>query len=1118
MIPRIRMALLALFTFLTCLRSSLAQTSPVSTDKDGNRYVQYTGEDGPVLLADNRRPSLYTADFGDCMGGSTINVTRFDASYYKDNMTVLFHLAGETGVKSDVVMLYIGVFAYGENRFDLVFDPCNANIASLCPMNGTVPIEASGIIPVSLEDVAGIPPIALSIPDFEGEAILRIFSNTTRQQIACYAAVVTNGNSFSHPAAVGSILGIFTFVAMIASFATAIYGTAVPTMRLHYAHSLSVGVVFAVWHHIFFTGALSVNWPSVLVAWWSNFAWSGGMIYSSTMQDSINKLIGNNIGNTSHVGAAQTGGDNTDVGGGFDTSLLYKRLVTRGSNHPLVSDVASKIFPRDTGMILRRDVVQRTLEARQAPMSGGSTLGTAQQGYHWYGDPVPEGLPLPGNFSGFAGTLGQEGIRASNAFMTGFLWFIILLVLLIAAAIAFKWSLEALVRYKRIKQDRLQFFRDHWLGFTAVIALRICYIAFFAMLFLSIFQFSYESSSGVKAIAGIVFIVFFAGMLGVAGYAYWYRRHTVDFESRPQFEHKTLLGKIPWFGFKDAPLQPSRGDAVAHDGNSNMNESAAKPPLWKRLSTGPALAHTTTNSVHDDQDYTRKFGWLAARFRRTRWWFFAFWLCYEFLRAIFYGGASGFARAQVFGLLVIEIVAAGFIIWARPFEGQRLNLLVVYALSFSKVVTVGLSAAFDVEFNLPRIATTALGIIIIVVQGILTILTMIAIVVGSISSYMSLSRNQEGDDFRPKKWAGIREKYFNHLDKSVKDLPREPRKVKKERKKQEKLAKKLAKNRPSFDPEAEPEKAGFTVRSIRRNPKIEDEDELFVNEVNPSTFDIPINISTTTLPQSSATPIPSGSRPASRPVSRAPSVRSVSSGNLPFGARAHRMSWSMRDFQQQQELDAEYAGPASQVSAEELKSMPKALPKDVVDRDRALQERDSTLSIRSSKTRVKKRMSRGAEVEPSVDGATADAEESDTALDIASPMSSVTHLPISAVPPPTMRPRAGTGGSTRNVSSGLLLPVAGLGPSASHSAGLANRSNSMRARSGSGCAGGYGLVVEEEEEEEEDRGVSPVKDGLKRKSGVLTPQVEEGEEWFQPMGKGEGMEVNGKGKERIVEE
>jgi hypothetical protein len=62
------------------------------------------------------------------MGGSTINVTRFDASYYKDNMTVLFHLAGNTGVANDTVMLYIGVYAYGENRFDLIFNPCSANI------------------------------------------------------------------------------------------------------------------------------------------------------------------------------------------------------------------------------------------------------------------------------------------------------------------------------------------------------------------------------------------------------------------------------------------------------------------------------------------------------------------------------------------------------------------------------------------------------------------------------------------------------------------------------------------------------------------------------------------------------------------------------------------------------------------------------------------------------------------------------------------------------------------------------------------------------------------------------------------------------------------------------
>lgn len=172
---------------------------------------------------------------------------------------------------------------------------------SLCPMNRSVPISADGIIPVDQSDVAGIPPIALTIPDFEGQAILRIFGNSTETEIGCYSAVVTNGATFSHPSSVGTVLGIFTLAALIASFATTVYGSHIPTMRTHYAHSLSIFVVFAVFHHIFFTGALSMNWPSVLASWWSNFAWSAGMIYSESMQNSINQLIGSNKGNTSIV-------------------------------------------------------------------------------------------------------------------------------------------------------------------------------------------------------------------------------------------------------------------------------------------------------------------------------------------------------------------------------------------------------------------------------------------------------------------------------------------------------------------------------------------------------------------------------------------------------------------------------------------------------------------------------------------------------------------------------------------------------------------------------------------------------------------------------------------------
>ena len=616
--------------------------------------------------------------------------------------------------------------------------------------------------------MANIPTIALSIPDFEGEAILRIFANDTESEIGCYSAVVTNGNSFSQPQSVGTILGIFTLVTVIASFGTAIFGEAVSTMRLHYAHSLSVGVVIAVWQHIFFTGALSVNWPSVLVAWWSNFAWAGGMINSATMQSSINSFIGNNIGNTSQVGAAPADSSQDNVGGGFDISQIYKRAIgwglNRPANQPLRRDVVSEIFQRDPGMLLRRDVMkhhfERSLQARDV-------LANKTDGYKWYGQPVPSGMPLPGNYSGFAGTLAQQSISASNAFMTGFLWFLILLVLMVAAVIAFKWTLEGLARVKRIKQDRFQFFRDHWLRYTTAVALRTFYIAFFMMTFLTIFQFTYSSSGGVKGVAAIVFFIFIIGIPGAAVYACYYKVHLAGSadSGQHQVERKKLLGVIPWTAKKKV------GSGGEQQQENRSKTGGAR--FFQRMASTGSLTNNATeiDNIHDNDDYTMKFGWLASRFRRTRWWFFTVWIFYEFVRAILYAGASGYALAQVFGLLIIEFLAFAFIIWARPFEGRRLNIIVVYCLGFSKVTSVALAAAFDVQFNLPRITTTVIGIVIIVIQGILTIITMIAIIVGAISSYMSVSRNHA--DFRPRKWHGIRERYFDHLDRVVNDVPRE---------------------------------------------------------------------------------------------------------------------------------------------------------------------------------------------------------------------------------------------------------------------------------------------------------------------------------------------------------
>ncbi|KAI9838933.1 MAG: hypothetical protein M1819_004141 [Sarea resinae] len=805
----------------------------VVAEKEQTQWIQSTNSAGEtVYLKNTRKPSLYTQNFGDCLGSSVVNVTRFDAAYYKDNMTVLFHLQGNTQVRNESLMMYIGVYAYGESRFDLTFNPCSANIASLCPMNRSVPIEANGIIPVAQSDVAGIPAIALTIPDFEGEAILRIFANSTQSEIGCYSALVTNGATFSHPSAVGTSIGVFVLIAVLASFATAIYGDNVPTMRTHYAHSLSVFVIFSVLQHIFFTGALSMNWPSVLTAWWSNFAWAGGMIYSRSMQNSINHLIGSNSGNTTSVGAASSGSNNPSLGGGYNLHQIYQRSVLN-------------VFRRD----IRFDLHDILKSNRMEHAIAKRDLANVTEGYRWYGYPVKPGLPLPGNYSGFAGTLSPEGIPASNAFMTGFLWYLILVVCVAAAVIAFKWFLEGLGAMKAIKNDRLAFFRAHWLRYTLATVLRTMFIGFFMIILLALFQFTYQGSGGVTAIAAIIFILMFAGTFSLAAYACYYRIRTGRLyleHDRMYFERAKILKFLPWYKIT---LESQK------DEKFEEKDFAGSLPL-KRISYVYVDAHRPT--VHEDIDYITKFGWLAARFRRTRWWTFALWLVYEFVRACFYGGAAGHPMVQVFGILVVEIIALAVIFALKPFEGARLNALMVYLLGFSKVASVALSAAFDARFNLGRIITTVLGIVIIVIQGILTIVMLIAIVVGVISTYLSITRNRE--EFKPRSWTPLREKYLRHLDKTAVDLPPPP---------------------PPL-PE-EPKEPYFSVTTVRRYPKIEDED---IEGFPPAEVG-----SAVALVQP-----PAMSRHNVR-MSRANSTQSrVSYTSLPYGARAHRASWSSSNF------------------------------------------------------------------------------------------------------------------------------------------------------------------------------------------------------------------------------
>lgn len=101
MVSVLSRAMCSWLTIWSVLVGFLSNVHRVSAE---TRWIKYTGNDGTVWLDDDRRPSLYTQAFGDCQGDSLINVTRFDAAYYKDNMTVLFHLEGNSALTNESLM------------------------------------------------------------------------------------------------------------------------------------------------------------------------------------------------------------------------------------------------------------------------------------------------------------------------------------------------------------------------------------------------------------------------------------------------------------------------------------------------------------------------------------------------------------------------------------------------------------------------------------------------------------------------------------------------------------------------------------------------------------------------------------------------------------------------------------------------------------------------------------------------------------------------------------------------------------------------------------------------------------------------------------------------------
>ncbi|KAL2161188.1 hypothetical protein VTH06DRAFT_8407 [Thermothelomyces fergusii] len=777
-------------------------------------------------------PVLRTGNFGNCLSGQDVlDVTRFDVAYDSGNRTLVLHLNGTSRIQEEEsVMLHLSIDGYGTNRFVMAVDPCIFNISSLCTLRAKEPFSAKTVLPAAVQRVGQLSDFPFSLPDYEGSAKLQMVAKSSRKVVGCVQAALTNGRTLSQLEIVAPVLAFFTLVAIVASFLTAAYGVSVPHMRMHHAHSLSALVTFETLQTVFFTGALSIRWPPILTAWWSNFAWSAGLIYARGMVRSINAFAGVD--------------DGTAPFSGSDESPHW--LVGRSS----AVDGASK----------------DAAEAR--PAYNSSYLDH----YAWSGSLAAPGLPLPGSASsGFPATLSVLGIPVADAFMIGLVWLLIAVGLVVLAIGGLKATLEVLAAAGKVKEDRLQFFRGHWTGYLGHAMLRTLVVAFSMLMTLAMMQLTIRTAVGPVAVAAVVFVLALISLVGliVSGCKHRTRDESFQVTSDPLvcFWKKTSGEKT----------RSRFGYGLARE--STIKDRALDvQPLFRIPFV--KIRHSDNDSdrpsVHLDDQFVKRFGWLTARYRRSRWWFLAYHVGYLFCRAAFLGGARKTPHVQVYGVLVIDVVNFAISTILSPFEGTRNTVMGVWILGICKIITGGAATAMLPDSGIQRSKAAELGIVIITIQALAVAALLVLIALSAASSFLSLMRNRE--ELNPDWLQPVRVRYFTKMERKARDL------------------------RFANDMEPPPPTPRFSVLSIQRRPKIEDEDE----DMNPALHEPERHGKQQQQEQEQATPDDSSADDSRSHVrrshgghSRASSVGPrLSTGSLPRGARPYRMSWSSRELRE----------------------------------------------------------------------------------------------------------------------------------------------------------------------------------------------------------------------------
>lgn len=137
------------------------------------------------------------------------------------------------------------------------------------------------------------------------------------------------------------------------------------------------------------------------------------------------------------------------------------------------------------------------------------------------------------------------------------------------------------------------------------------------------------------------------------------------------------------------------------------------------------------SALYDDKEVWRKYSIFYENYKRNYWWIFVPAIVYAFARGCVIAGADGHGLAQAAGQLIVEALLLIVLLWSRPYSlksGNWINI-VIHVVRVLSVVCI---LVFVEELGMTQTTKTVTGLVLVVVQAVLTGILAILIAVNAI--------------------------------------------------------------------------------------------------------------------------------------------------------------------------------------------------------------------------------------------------------------------------------------------------------------------------------------------------------------------------------------------------